>query len=607
VIEEIRAEAATWRQGERRRAKKYQLALYLTALLLLAVLARAAWQLRASTRALQRRAALEHLIAEVSTRFIGCPPDKVAARIEEALALLGPGFGADRAYLLLSDASLNPRQWVAPGSAAGPPDWPAAAFTLLSAAERPVGTASHHVTTSLPNGELRDTLTRAGVREWAGSVLHHGGQQFGLLGLDRTRYAADWPFGGLGLLRMTGDVLAHALHSRIAAQERAELRTRLLRAQRLETLGTFASGIAHNFNNIIGAVIGHAEMAADRLAPLAPAAGHVHEIQLAGERARDLVGNILDFGTSGRNRREAVPIDILVAETLSLVRVSLPPGVDLQTGPVAGSWVAGNAVQLQQVLANLIRNASEAITPPGQVLVSVGLHKVETPRQLSHGSLPAGVFICLEVSDTGMGMDEATQAQIFNPFFTTRPSGTGLGLATVYAIVSDHEGSLHVQSTPGVGSRFAVWLPAMLSPDSPRGVYCRGQGQTVLVLGTSRVTVLHDEEMLAALGIEPVGFVSLEAALLACTSSPGRFDAILAEGPTADASLQAAKDLRAVGPGCPVIPIMPAAYGPCTDSLERDGFNRVFARPLRSAALAAMLADCFDPAYESGVSPGSNT
>jgi len=311
LLKRIKAEADAQRQDEKGMARWFQVALYATALLLLAVAARAAVQLRASARALQRRAALEHVITGVSTRFIGCPPDHVAARLGESLALLGPAFGANRAYLLLGDARMDVQTWAAPGMAAPPPDWPDAALRFVPGLASADGAAWCQVTASLPPGQMREVLAKAQVSGWAGVALQHGRRRLGLLCLDRAGPAAGWPFGGLGLLRMTGEVLGNALHSRVAAQERAELRARLLRARRLEALGTFASGIAHNFNNIVGAVIGHAEMAADRLEPLAPAAGHVQEIHRAGERARDLVGQILDFGTSGRVRREAVSVDAL--------------------------------------------------------------------------------------------------------------------------------------------------------------------------------------------------------------------------------------------------------------------------------------------------------
>jgi len=593
LLADIRADGEARRRDGMQTAQRFRLALYGAALLLLAVAARAAWQLRASARLLQRRAALEHVIAGLSTGFIGCPPDQVASRVGEALAMLGPAFGADRAYFLPAVPALDSQHWAPPGVAAPPPGWPDAALRL--APDAAAGAAWHHVTAALPAGGARDTLARAKVSAWAGVALQHGGRRLGLLGLDRTGAVVGWPYGGLGLLRMAGDVLSHALYSRIAAQERAELRARLLRARRLETLGLFASGIAHNFNNIIGAVIGHAEMASDRLEPLAPAAGHVHEIYRAGERARELVGQILDFGASGRVRREPVSLDALLAETVAMLRAALPPGIALQVGPPAGAWVSGDPGQLQQVLANLIRNASQAITPPGEIMIAVGMHDIAAPRSLSHGSLTAGSHVCIEVADTGAGMDSATQARVFDPFFTTRPAGTGLGLATVHAIIGEYGGVIDVRSTPGGGSSFSVWLPALPVPGEGAGAAWRGRGQTVLLLAVGEAAVLHDEEMLAALGFEPVGYTSPQAALAACRSRPGGFDAMLVEVGAGEEDDTVAA-LHATCPGCPIILIVPPSSGKWDESRAVALASGVLSRPLRSAALAVTLSNCLIPA-----------
>lgn len=278
-----------------------------------------------------------------------------------------------------------------------------------------------------------------------------------------------------------------------------------------------------------------------------------------------------------------------------MLRVSLPPGVDLQAGPAAGAWVSGDPGQVQQVLANLIRNAGQAITPPGKVMIGVELHEVAAPRRLSHGSLAAGSYIYIEVADTGAGMDSATQGRIFDPFFTTRPAGTGLGLATVHAIIDDYGGGMDVESAPGVGSRFAVWLPALPSSEDAPGAAWRGQGQTVLVLGASPAAVLHDEEMLAALSFEPVGFTSLDAALAACRSRPGRFDAMLVETGPGEGTVAVAA-LRSACPGCPAVLVVPASASKWDDGWAAASAIRVLSRPLRSVVLAAALSDCLKPA-----------
>ena len=149
---------------------------------------------------------------------------------------------------------------------------------------------------------------------------------------------------------------------------------------------------------------------------------------------------------------------------------------------------------------------------------------------MSHGELPPGRYVCLAVIDSGRGFDESVARRLFEPFFTTRLAGTGLGLATVHEIVRDHDGAMNVQSKPGQGSRFEAWLLATAAGGTAAGrvgVLPLGRGETVLVVESERERLLRDEEMLAALGYEPVGFERAADAVAACRSAPDRFDIIL--------------------------------------------------------------------------------
>ncbi len=149
---------------------------------------------------------------------------------------------------------------------------------------------------------------------------------------------------------------------------------------------------------------------------------------------------------------------------------------------------------------------------------------------MSHGELSPGHYVCLTVSDSGCGFDEGVARRLFEPFFTTRSGGTGLGLATVSEIVRDHEGAMNVQSKPGHGSRFEAWLPAVAASSTAVVEGAKlplGRGETVLVVESEGEQLLCNEEMLAALGYEPVGFGRPADAIAACRSAPDRFDVIL--------------------------------------------------------------------------------
>ena len=607
------------------RAERFRMALYAVAVLLVGLLVALGAQLRARARALRHRSELERIISTLSARLIACAPEETDAILGEAVATLGAAFEADRCYLLrpsqpATGQAAECQVWLARGAAA-PAGWPRAALELLlqpgdeAGDTDGVGSCNEtggvvHVAAvpQLPSGRLRDALTAAGVAGWIGVPLRHGEDCIGLLGFDQSRPGGEWPRGGLGLLRLASEVVLGALRRQRVLKEREALEARLSRARRLEAVGTFASGIAHNFNNVIGAILGHAEMAGDGLRGTEPHAVHVREIQRAGERARELVAHILHYGSRGSVGRKAVLVGPLLAETASLLRASLPPGISLRMEDGCGELaVTGDAVQLQQVFVNLISNAAQALEsaaePAGVVSLEIEAVRLAQRHQASHGEVPAGCYIRVAVVDGGVGMDEATRTQLFQPFFTTRPAGTGLGLATAWEIVRDHGGTLDVHSAVGQGTRMEVWLPALApSPSTARsggaGSPRRGAGQAVMVLNPDENGRHRDEDVLAALGYEPVGFPAIEAALRACKAHPDRFSAVLLDqAATNPDALAQTSLLHMAAPTCPIILVRLEGAdlgvgGLGARDLAGSGVVEVLSRPVRPSGLAVALARC---------------
>ena len=329
-------------------------------------------------------------------------------------------------------------------------------------------------------------------------------------------------------MRLAGDAVSNAIEREFLERERAILTTRLERARRMQMIGSLASGIAHNFNNIIGAILGFSEMLEPQLTPGTKTAQHIDEIRRAAERGRDLIDNVLNFGRRRDARVQPVQVRTLFEEAASILRASLPSGIELIIQDVpANVAVSGEPAQLQQIILNLCTNAAQAMQGSGCIHVTVEHKDVLAVVSLSHGQLTPGHYVCLAVIDTGHGFDEDVARRLFEPFFTTRLAGTGLGLATVLEIVRDHEGAMNVQSTPGHGSRFEAWLPAATAGGAARvgpAMLPLGHGETVLVVESERERLLRDEEMLAALGYEPIGFHRPADALAACSSDSSRFD-----------------------------------------------------------------------------------
>jgi CheY-like chemotaxis protein len=261
--------------------------------------------------------------------------------------------------------------------------------------------------------------------------------------------------------------------------------------------------------------------------------------------------------------------------------------------------VHGEPAQLQQVILNLCSNAAQAMERGGRIRVAADRKDVSAPLTLSHGELRPGRFVCLSVTDTGSGFTEGVARRLFEPFFTTRLAGTGLGLATVREIVRDHDGAMNVQSKPGQGSRFEAWLPAAAGDEravAASTVLPLGRGETVLVVESERERLLRDEETLAALGYEPVGFEHAVDAIAACRSTPGRFDAaVVGHMAPAPGALDVARALREFMSRKPILLATTSTMDVNAEALSEAGIAEVLHRPLVNTELAAALARCLRP------------
>jgi CheY-like chemotaxis protein len=294
-----------------------------------------------------------------------------------------------------------------------------------------------------------------------------------------------------------------------------------------------------------------------------------------------------------------VKVRSLFEEAASLLRASLPASVELVIANVPTDvCVRGEPAQLQQVILNLCSNAAQAMERGGRIRVSADRKDVSAPLTLSHGELRPGRFVCLSVADTGSGFAEGVARRLFEPFFTTRLAGTGLGLATVREIVRDHDGAMNVQSKPGHGSCFEAWLPAAAADERAVGstVLPLGRGETVLVVESERERLLRDEETLAALGYEPVGFEHPVDAMAACRSTPDRFDAaVVGYIASAPGALDVARALREFISRKPILLATTSTMDVNVEALSEAGIAEVLHRPLVNTELAAALARCLRP------------
>jgi len=235
-------------------------------------------------------------------------------------------------------------------------------------------------------------------------------------------------------------------------------------------IGRFASGIAHDFNNLLGGIMAYGEMLFEEAPEDAPRKRYAQNVLTAAMRGRELVVQILGYSRSQRAKHEPTDLCRAVAETLELLRTSVPASVTLMASiPEAPLVVMGHATQLHQVVMNLWTNALDAMGARGTLHIAITSVDVAAKQSLSHGLLGRGRWICLRVADSGCGMDETTLTRIFEPFFTTKEAGrgTGLGLALVYTIVTDLGGAIDVTSAPAQGTTFSIYLPLADVPAAP--------------------------------------------------------------------------------------------------------------------------------------------
>lgn len=247
-------------------------------------------------------------------------------------------------------------------------------------------------------------------------------------------------------------------------EERLAFERKLLETQKLESLGLLAGGIAHDFNNLLTTILGNAGLALMDLEPAAPARQSIAQIEIATQHAADLTRQLLAYAGKAHFVVQPLNLNTIVEEMTHLLQVSIPKTVSLRynLSPHVPPLEA-DAAQIRQVVMNLVINAAEAIgNNQGTISITTGVQLADQ-AYLSETyiapNLPAGRYVYLEVSDTGSGMDAATRARIFEPFYTTKPTGHGLGLAAVLGVVRGHNGTLKVSSEPGRGSTFKCLLP----------------------------------------------------------------------------------------------------------------------------------------------------
>ncbi len=416
-----------------------------------------------------------------------------------------------------------------------------------------------------------------------------------------------------------------------AEEERKKVQAQLQQAQKMEAIGTLAGGIAHDFNNILSLIIGYTELTLNDLPEDSRAQDNMNKVFKAGERARDLVKQILAFSRYAEQEQKPVQIHLIVKEALKLLRSSLPATIEIRQNITSTGMVLADPTQIHQVIMNLCTNAYHAMREKGGVLevslqnVSIGdfgfrpseigstfhgagISEFEDKEKQSAFRIPQseinldpGSYIKLTAKDTGEGMDKAVMERVFDPYFTTKEKtgGTGMGLAVVYGIVKSHGGAITVYSEPGKGSIFNVFLPRIESAEA----VAKPEKITPLPMGKEQILFVDDEPFIVDIGkgmLEHLGYTvvtrtsSIEA-LEAFKAQPNKFDLVITDMTmpkmTGD---ELAKELMRIKPNSPIIICTGFSEKITEEKARAMGIRRLIMKPIVQREMAKAIREALD-------------
>ncbi len=403
----------------------------------------------------------------------------------------------------------------------------------------------------------------------------------------------------------TREIRAELTERKRAEEGKLRLEAQLLQAQKMETVGRLAGGVAHDFNNLLTAIIGQLDLALMKAGPDSPLRDNLSESKKAAESAVNLTQQLLAF-----SRRQIIePKLIDLAALIERMRKMLAPliGEDVElgtrTGPGLG-LVKMDAGQIEQIIVNLAINARDAMPDGGHLTIAAENIVVDEAFCERHALAAPGPYVRLSVSDTGIGMDDAVKAHLFEPFFTTKPvgKGTGLGLATVYGAVRQNGGAIDVESAPGKGTTFSLYLPRRLEGDAPP---LEGRGEAAVRRGTETILLVEDNAqvleatlgMLRALGYHVLTASDGPQALELSRGHAGTIDLLLTDVVMPGMNGRELADRLAAERPCMKVLFLSGYTDDVAivEGVQNAGIHFI-AKPFTLRELAARLREILDPA-----------
>lgn len=383
----------------------------------------------------------------------------------------------------------------------------------------------------------------------------------------------------------------------VDVRERRELESRLRQTQKLEAIGNLASGIAHDFNNILLGVMGYVELAREASRSLPNVVADLDTVLNTARRGRDLVNRILYFTRKSEPSRAPIAFEAPVREAIQLLRATLPSNVEIRAGVDAGvPAVVADSNELHQITMNLATNAAYAMKAHGGVLeVWVNPVTVDESFTALHPGTRPGLFVRLQVSDTGVGIPADRLTRIFEPFYTTKPAGegTGLGLSVIGQIVHSLGGAIEVTSSVGVGTRFDVYVPAAPTTRVPAAARpSEPQAKRILLVEDEPALALLGQRVLQSLGFAVTVQTSSLQALEQFRANPREFDLVITDNTMPHMTgLELVEKIVAIRHDLPAIMVSGTGDALPRDELRARGVRMILPKPYQIDDLKALVLE----------------
>ncbi len=405
-------------------------------------------------------------------------------------------------------------------------------------------------------------------------------------------------------LTAVANTLAVIIDQHRAEKEKKKLQNHVRQSQKMEAIGTLAGGIAHDFNNILTAILGYAALVKEACPPESQMSSDVEQILASGNRARELVRQMLTFSRQRPNEIQVIQTHLIIKEALKMLRASIPSTIKInQDISTERTTVFGDATQIHQVFMNLCTNAYHAMRLKGGVL-DIRLEPVclLSPHPRLLGRLPVGEYVRLTVADTGNGISPEVRERIFEPYFTTKNAedGTGLGLAVVYGIISEMKGDIEVRSEPGIGTVFEVYFPMARYTGQESIVATQslsGGGEHILCVDDEVPITEIYQRSLKLLGYQVTVRTSSVEALGAFRARPDRFALVITDQTMPNMTgIELIDELREIRPEVPVI--LATGYSELinNDTIRDHRISKILMKPITRQDLALAIRDALETA-----------